>query len=198
MSSKAPFGTELGIAPPGVPAYSSDYQSANDREVGSYRHSWKGVYTGHKFQCVEYARRWLVMAWGVTFPDVHMAYEIFTLPHFVRLHDNRPIPVIRTRNGSSGARPALGSIIIWHEGGFFRMTGHVAVVVHADEEKVLVAEQNVTDRVWKNPSFARALEVQVGPQGEYTVVEHLRGAQVMGWLNLPPDAVPALTSDRRI
>ena len=57
----AKFGTVLGIAPGGVPVYSCDYDSADDNELPNrqaYRSVVDDIYMGHKWQCVEFARRW--------------------------------------------------------------------------------------------------------------------------------------------
>ena len=60
-----PFGTVLGVAPGGVPAYSCDYETWKEpREQRNWRHSHDGVFTGAKWQCVEFARRWLLINYG--------------------------------------------------------------------------------------------------------------------------------------
>lgn len=51
---------------------------------------------GHKWQCVEFARRFLFLNYGVVFTDVGMAWEIFSL-RFLRevINDNiLPLPGI--------------------------------------------------------------------------------------------------------
>lgn len=185
LAPPEPFGAILGVARPGVPAYSSDYDSDVKRTRG-----WGfalGVYTGYKYQCVEYARRWLVMARGQTFADVGMAYEIFELPYFIRLKDQQRIPVTATRNGTVGEKPRHGSVIMWKASGFFRGTGHVAIVTDATDEWVRVAEQNVTDTLWDS-DYGRQLPVEIGPNGEYTIKEEISNTHVLGWLNVPEEA----------
>ena len=39
-------------------------------------------YMGYKWQCVEFARRYLYLNHGMVFTDVGMAYEIFSLTIF--------------------------------------------------------------------------------------------------------------------
>ena len=77
MSNQQPaparFGTLLGIAPGGVPAYSSDYETADDAALPdrhAYRSYVDGIYMGYKWQCVEFARRWLYVNRGWIFDDV--------------------------------------------------------------------------------------------------------------------------------
>lgn len=77
-----PFGSLLGYAPGGVAIYSSDYNTADDKEFpndAAFRSYLGREYMGYKWQCVEFARRYLYLNHGVVFADVGMAYEIFSL-----------------------------------------------------------------------------------------------------------------------
>jgi hypothetical protein len=79
-----PFGTVLGHAPGDVPVYSSDYDTADETEFPdryAYRSLVDGIYMGQKWQCVEFARRWLYLTGGTIFDEVAMAYDIFRLQH---------------------------------------------------------------------------------------------------------------------
>ena len=86
-----PFGSLLGIAPGGVPAYSSKGMSFRSHYNGE-------IYYGARYQCVEFARRWLVHTQGVTFGSVGMAWEIFPLPHTTRVSDNSIVRTPPSRN----------------------------------------------------------------------------------------------------
>ena len=202
------FGRELGVFN-GVPAYSSDYDSADDREYPG-RHSYMAhhdsIYTGFKYQCVEYGRRYLVAAHGHTFPDVGMAYEIFDLRHFHLIVDksNRSelvterVPAVKCANGklpvddhshAAGAnRPQPGYLIIWHAGGFFRHTGHVGVVAEVVDHGgnkfgVRIAEQNVHDEHWEGKHYARELPAMVDANGAFHITETSpKGGSVKGWI----------------
>ncbi|MFQ8718260.1 MAG: hypothetical protein ACLR9W_10405 [Enterobacter hormaechei] len=82
LSSDAPFGTLLGYAPGGVAIYSSNYGSLDPRhypEDAEFRSYIGNEYMGHKWQCVEFARRFLFRHHGFVFTDVGMAWEIFSL-----------------------------------------------------------------------------------------------------------------------
>ena len=199
---RSAFGEAIGVAPGGVIAYSSHYNSADPEKYpsrNSYISFHNGIYTGYKYQCVEFARRWLVAAAGITFGDVHMAYHIFDVEHFVPVEEGsvrkapaaaattRPpslLPAARDVNGGVHHRPVLGSLLLWHPEGYFEHTGHVAVVTAATDEFVRVAEQNVSDKKWpEGQDFARELPVKLGPKGEYTVVEtHFPRTRVLGWV----------------
>ena len=196
---KTAFGEAIGIAPGGVVAYSSHYNSADPDKYptrSSYIAFHNGIYTGYKYQCVEFARRWLVAAAGITFGDVNMAYQIFDVERFVPVREHEEDgrtalrraelhpPAAREINGGRKHRPLQGSLLLWHPEGYFEHTGHVAVVTAATEEFVRVAEQNVSDRKWPDgQDYARELPVKIGPNGEYTIVEtHFSRTRVLGWV----------------
>lgn len=185
------------------------------------------VYAGAKFQCVEYARRYLIMTHHISFPSLPMAFHIFiAMPHFSQLQfslkdddaysdgsstRSRTVPSIdaatlqddavksinaslpledkralsrrlfsKSTTDSSPHRlidddnddawmqghhaPVPGSLVIWGPGGYFKHTGHVAVVVAVDHERVYISEQNVTDCVWPDGRpYARSFALEVHP-----------------------------------
>ncbi len=120
----------MGHAPDNVPAYSSDYSSLTLWQIvtvpfGGLKHTSGSTFYGMKWQCVEFARRWLILARGVTFGDVPVAYKIFDMTHATRVKDNASLPFDCVPNGSDAShkRPTTGCILIWNEGGLYRGTG---------------------------------------------------------------------------
>ena len=183
--SKLPFGEVMGTALGGVPAYSSDYATVPDPTAGrdSYRASHNGVYTGYKYQCVEYARRWLIHVKGMTFPDVGMAYEVYSLPHFLRTSDGREVPITSYENGAAAVPPPVGAVILWHPVGYFKHTGHIAIVVTSSDTAVCVAEQNVSHSAWPNgQNYSRSLKVTKCGKGFVTVHDNHWGTHALGWV----------------
>ena len=71
----------------GVWAYSNGLEDKCKSDELNYNN---GYFTGIKWQCVEYARRYIQTVFGVTFSQVESAYEI---PNaiFTRLEDNKII-----------------------------------------------------------------------------------------------------------
>lgn len=120
-----------------------------------------------------------------------MAYEIFRIPYVVRVRSNEKVKWASISNGSA-QRPVKGSVIIWKSGGYFEMTGHVAIITEVTEKYVRVAEQNTTDSYWpRGQDWGRQLPVKVSQQGLFTIVEdHKKGGQVLGWMNFPTDFKP--------
>ena len=129
-SSDAPFGTLLGYAPGGVAIYSSNYSSLNPQDYpddATFRSYIGNAYMGHKWQCVEFARRFLFLTYGFVFTDVGMAYEIFSLRFLREVVNDNILPLQAFANGSRRP-PIAGSLLIWQKGGEFKHTGHVAVI----------------------------------------------------------------------
>lgn len=180
-----PFGTVLGYAPGGVPAYSSDYQTVDRREMPdrhAFRHYVNGVYTGYKWQCVEFARRWLLLNKGYVFDDIAMAYDIFKLASVKRVADGSEMPLRSFRNGSQ-RRPEPGCMLIWDEGGEFDMTGHVAIVTEVLDDRIRVAEQNVDHLAWPTDAdYARELRASLSEDGGYWIRCSFGDATVLGWV----------------
>ncbi len=124
------FGTVIGVAPGDVLVYSSDYETADDEELPTrqaYRSYIDDIYMGHKWQCVEFARRWQYLNYGYVFDDIAMAYDRFRLETVRVVRENRLLPLRSFRNGAKRA-PEPGCLMIWEEGGEFETNGHVAIV----------------------------------------------------------------------
>ncbi|MTC74425.1 bifunctional glutathionylspermidine amidase/synthase [Providencia sp. wls1919] len=179
-----PFGTLLGYAPGGVAIYSSNYSSIPDlgeRDDISFRSYINNEYMGYKWQCVEFARRFLYLNYGVVFTDVVMAYEIFSLRFLRHVVDDGILPLRAYQNGSQ-MKPTAGSLLIWAEGGEFEHTGHVAVITHVLENKVRIVEQNVLHhKLPAGQQWTRELPLSVD-NGSYTLSDTFTDTTILGWM----------------
>ncbi|MDH5622019.1 MAG: bifunctional glutathionylspermidine amidase/synthase [Gammaproteobacteria bacterium] len=188
------FGTVLGIAPGNVEVYSSDYSTADDKELPtrqSYRSYIDDVYMGYKWQCVEFARRWLYLNFGYVFDDVAMAYDIFQLRSVRVVREDRILPLQSFRNGSK-RRPEYGGLLIWNEGGDFKTTGHVAIVTEVTNDYVRIAEQNYRHRLWpEGQNWSRQIEIEVTPDGGYQLKCPTGDRAILGWVLQTSDATHA-------
>ena len=197
------FGTLLGYAPGNVASYSSDYETASEEEYpnrSAYRSYLDGIYMGYKWQCVEFARRWLYVNYGYIYDDVAMAYDIFELRTVRDLTRNTLLPFNAFVNGGL-AHPQVGSLLIWQEGGEFEDTGHVAVITEVSQTFIRIAEQNVGHAVWGGRNYARELKATVSADGEYWVSCSYGDAEILGWMMQTDDvrhAVPTEKSDVRL
>jgi len=192
----AKFGTPLGIAPGNVPAYSSHYPTASsdqfpDRE--SYRSYLDDIYMGYKWQCVEFARRWLYVNFGYVFDDVAMAYDIFKLRSVRVIRDHSLLPLHSFRNGSR-RRPERGCLLVWDEGGEFEHTGHVAIITEVFEDRIHIVEQNIDHQVWPDGrNYSRELEVSVDAKGGHWIQGTFKGGSILGWVMQTGDATHAVS-----
>ncbi|XKM13635.1 bifunctional glutathionylspermidine amidase/synthase [Orbaceae bacterium ac157xtp] len=179
-----PFGTLLGFAPGGVAIFSSDYSINNEKEYHK-KHSYRSYigreYMGHKWQCVEFARRFLYINYGVVFTDVGMAYEIFSLRFLREVISEKLLPLQAYANGSK-KMPVPGAMIIWQQGGHFSKTGHVAIITEVLENKVRVVEQNVAHaHLPAGQQWTRELPLSVTSQG-YWIDDTFEDTSILGWM----------------
>lgn len=184
ISLHAPFGTLLGHAPGGVAIYSSDYESADPQHYpddAAYRHFIDCEYMGYKWQCVEFARRFLYLNYGMVFTDVRMAYEIFALRYLRQVVNDAILPLQAFANGC-GRPPVAGALLIWQQGGEFEHTGHVAIVTQVLADKVRIAEQNVIHMpLPAGQQWTRELPLRV-EQGRYILSDTFDDTEILGWM----------------
>ena len=143
--NKFPHGTLLGLTSEGVAAYSND--SANSLVLEPCRVG--NIVTGLPWQCVEFARRWLLQTHGLIFADVPIAAKMWDdIDNLTQVSNDKKVPLDSHPNGSN-SKPVKGDLIIYFEA--FLGTGHVAVVVEHDSDAgvIHVAEQNYFDRPWQ-------------------------------------------------
>lgn len=194
VNETEPFGTLLGFAPGGVAIYSSDYTTIhkdNYPEDTSYRSYIGHEYMGYKWQCVEFARRFLYLNYGMVFTDVGMAYEIFSLRILRRVVDEALLPLQAFANGSQKP-PIAGALLIWQEGGIFEHTGHVAIITEIFDDKVRIVEQNVIHRrLPVGQQWTRELTLKV-QNGHYFLEDNFDDTVILGWMIQTDDTTYSL------
>ena len=166
-----PYSQVLGTAPGNVAAYSN----CNVGCVIFTPNIEESTYTGIKWQCVEFARRWLLDNMGVVYGDVDTASDIWSKIEFVsRVADNQSIPLRAYVNGSAES-PKAGDLLIYSKE--YLNTGHVAVITDVDWHAgvLKVAEQNYLNQTWP-ADYARQIDV-INRNGRYWVLD----AYVLGW-----------------
>lgn len=189
-----PFGELLGVTLGNVAAYSSHYQSADPVAYPnrkSFRSYVDQIYMGYKWQCVEFARRWMYLNHGYIFDDVAMAYEIFELDSVREISSDKRLPLHSFRNGAHQP-PEVGSLLIWDEGGEFERTGHVAVVIEVLPDRLRIAEQNVEFTRWPmGQNYARELKAKTTDSGDYWLECSYGDATILGWVTQTDNALYA-------
>ena len=132
----------------GVSIYSNNDYSTNhnndnlnnnsNSNSNSNSNYYNGIYTGIKWQCVEFARRYLIVTHGITFSDVTSAFQIPDAK-FTTLDGKQNIEV---RNDLQ-----VGSLIVWPKNYMANsVDGHVAVVSSITPTGITVVEQNYDNK----------------------------------------------------
>lgn len=148
-----PYGMVLGVSSGEVEAYSNCQSKCVSFEAS------KGddIYIGVKWQCVEFARRWLLVNKGAIYDDVETAADIWTeIDHLTHVASNKKLKLESHLNGAVQP-PRVGDLLIY--GKAFHNTGHIAVVTAVDYKKSIieVGEQNYNNEKWPD-DYTRAIE----------------------------------------
>ncbi|CAF1305492.1 unnamed protein product [Didymodactylos carnosus] len=171
---RAPFNDVEGIASTNVPAY-SNRNSSFFRTGPNYLH---GVFTGYQWQCVEFARRWLLMRKSCTFKDIPCAFNIWDeLPYIERVTDGRHFPLCPVPNGSPKP-PKKDSLLIYPRSRKMPY-GHVSVITDVVSGYVHIAEQNNLCHYWPG-DYARRAPLRFH-QGAYYIDD---GDKIYGWMEI--------------
>lgn len=194
-----PFGELLGEAF-GVPAFSNcnDTTTSDESNHVSYGHTGHRVYTGMKWQCVEYARRFMLLHDGCLFDNVSGAVDIWDLKHVKVMssdlnqpYRNETRSFRRFFNHNSTYPPAIGDLVIWSVQKDMPY-GHVGVVVGVSEsrESVYLADQNYCSKKWAiGTNYSRTYLLRADPIHRHVSIED-REYVIIGWLRLSEEADP--------
>ena len=119
----------------GVQAYSN---TDNKIDTPNY---YNNIYTGLKWQCVEYVRRYLIINHNITFSNVDSASQIADA-QFMTLDGKIIIP---KKNNNL----VIGSIIIFPKDyEIDSPDGHVAIISSILPSGITIAEQNYNDNIF--------------------------------------------------
>lgn len=176
----APFGEVLGIGSGNVPAYSN----CNAGCVFISPNKKDGTYTGIKWQCVEYARRWLLVNKGVVYGDVDIAADIWALDFVTRVKDNVKLKLSTYPNGNKD-QPEVGDLLIYAKA--YLKTGHVAVISKIDSKShtVQVLEQNFKNTKWAD-GYARSIPF-IKQDNKYWLLD----SYLLGWKRVTSKTINA-------
>jgi len=165
------YGTVLGTTAKGIKAYSN----CNNDCVIFEPNKHNGTYTGIKWQCVEFARRWLLVNHGVVYGDVDFAIDIWDkITYYTNVKTSKQVPVTSHLNGSEQP-PRTGDLLIYAKA--LLGTGHVAVVtgVNKEKNKITIGEQNYKNSEWSD-DHARSVDY-INRNGKYWVLD----PYLIGW-----------------
>lgn len=158
------FDTYLGQFN-GVAVYSngtSNYYSGTANYVN-------GTYTGIKWQCVEYVRRYYLTVYNTDLASKHIG-DANTW------YDNASkMGLTSYRNSSTTSIPQTGDILVSNGGKY----GHIAIVKSVSNNKVYTIQQNFSNDY---NDTDRALDISTDSKGRYTVKGFSRSYSIKGWL----------------
>ena len=163
-----PFGSELGKNAD-VIAYSNCNTDCISEQSSA---AIKNVYSGMSWQCVEYARRWLIQVNQHTFGDVDNAQQIWDIEHVTGVGDSKKYKFISKPNPNRQA-PEIGDLMIYKIALPDFPYGHVAVIVDVNSKAgyVDIAEQNYTNNQWMDTNqYARRI-ILVHHHGKYQLID---------------------------
>ena len=148
------FGKNIGNLED-VPAYSNCnnlFESGFDNII---RYKNKNVFSGMQWQCVEYARRYLITKLGVTFESVDGAEDVFALKTVESIENGKKYKFKTYKNNLNCRRknnvPKVNDVIIWARNKDDTPYGHIAVILKIEGDQIFIGEQNWSNDAWTSP-----------------------------------------------
>jgi len=170
----AAFSQILGVASNDVPAYSN----TSDEFFSIERHFLHGVFTGIKWQCVEYARRWLLIRKSCIFRNIGCAGDIWDqLKSVERVTDGKHFPLKCIPNGSP-IKPKIDTFLIYCRSEE-QPVGHIAVICDVGPDYIRIAEQNNEFHFWED-NYARQIPL-ICKDGLYYLEDE---DPLFGWMEI--------------
>jgi hypothetical protein len=168
------YNQVLGIASSNVPAYSN----GDDDYFSAERHFVQGIFTGFKWQCVEYARRWLLIRKTCIFRNIGCASDAWhELSNIERVTDGKKFPLIAHSNGSA-ILPKKDSFLIYPRSRALPF-GHIAIITEVGRDYIRIAEQNYRFHRWSG-NYARQIPMAF-KHGGYYIKDHYT---INGWMEI--------------
>ena len=168
------YGGKLGTASSNVHAYSN----GDDEHFSNERHYIEGIFTGYRWQCVEYARRWLLLRKTCIFRSIGSAADAWReLKSVERVTDGQTFPLIAHANGSA-VFPKKDSLLIYSRCRDLPF-GHIAVITDVGRDAIRIAEQNYYFRPWQG-NYARQIPIKYDNGGFYLKDRY----KIDGWMEI--------------
>jgi hypothetical protein len=123
-----------------------------------------GIFSGLKWQCVEFVRRYFILKYGITFQNVKNAYEMMSIRKFYDINDINNIKTVNVMfiREMRYKNPKKDDIIYIKD--FEKendISGHVGLIVDYDAKTghVYVADQNYEKGFyWKGDGYAYIID----------------------------------------
>lgn len=180
LNCQTPFNTILGINNR-VIGYSNcnDVCTNNILDEGAYISKDQiiglqdDVYTGVRWQCVEYSRRWLIINYGITYGSITSAYMIWDITKVTDVFKKgKEYNLNRFDNLLSKTPPKFGDLIIYKKADGFPH-GHVGIIVSVNTNKgfIDIAEQNYNSFNWETSNYSRRIILSKLDNGNWEIID---------------------------
>ena len=126
------------------------YCNTKELDKNSIPNFIESIYTGEKWQCIEFVRRFCILYYGITFENIKNVYELPSLDYFYCLKGH-PIPIFHLSYKIH--LPSINDIVVFRDG----VHGHVGIVSHYDHKKkiIYIVDQNESyGHYWKTPYYS--------------------------------------------
>ncbi|KAG5464281.1 hypothetical protein LSCM1_00462 [Leishmania martiniquensis] len=154
------------------------------------------ICTGFRYQCVEYARRFLLLTTGCVFDSCGRASEIYAMDHITHVETGTRYNLLHHHNdGTATQRPEPGDIIIYPYHPQLTPWGHVGIISFVDDHHVGIAEQNHYFGLFTSPSelyldgercVARYATLQYDEAAKtWRIEEPGSMPRALGWMSYP-------------
>ena len=176
------FGKKLGYFK-NVPAFSNCNNSFESDLNNFINYKNENVFSGMQWQCVEYARRYLITKLGVTFSSVNGAEDVFALKTVESIQNGKKYKFKTYKNifdcQRSNNMPRVNDVIIWARNDHDTPYGHIAVILKIEGDQIYIGEQNWSNDAWtRSPphSYSRILTLKTNNNrcsiidGNYTIL----------------------------
>jgi len=100
---------------------------------------------GVPYECVELIRRFFNQYYGLTFPSIRDAYEMFKKINSLIYTANHQVILLQTISSPNIQNIQVGDILFWKRNERNWNYGHVAIIIYVDKKKIVLAQQNETN-----------------------------------------------------
>lgn len=170
------FGTVIG-SNRGTVAYSNQENTYVSDHSHYIVYNGNSIFAGMKWQCVEYARRWLIEQKGFSFGQMDYAINLPYINEMYRISEpHKLLRLTHFLNAQSSQSLKIGDLLIY-DTTYAPITGHVAVVVDISDTHVFVAEQNHDNTSWENFHYSRKI-----PYTKNDHVFHVQEEGLVSWI----------------
>ena len=97
---------------------------------------------GIPYECVELVRRFFNQYYGLTFPSIKDAYEMFKKIDSLIYTVNHQVILLQTISTPNIQNIQVGDILFWRRNEKNTNYGHVGIIVYSDMQKTVIAQQN--------------------------------------------------------